>query len=58
LVKPDRNLVRILTRKVVRRGIFRSPQELVERLTNFIQAYNQEDRPFEWSYTGNPPAAL
>jgi len=27
----------ILTRKVVRRGIFKSRQELVERLTSFIE---------------------
>lgn len=47
----------ILTRKVVRRGIFKSREELVERLMNFIQAYNQEARPFEWAYTGNPLAA-
>jgi putative transposase len=47
----------ILTRKVVRRGIFKSRSELVERLMNFIQAYNQEARPFEWTYTGNPLAA-
>ena len=47
----------ILTRKVVRRGIFKSRQELVDRLMNFIKAYNQEARPFEWTYTGNPLAA-
>jgi len=47
----------ILTRKVVRRGIFKSRQELVDRLMNFIQAYNQEARPFEWTYTGSPLAA-
>jgi transposase len=47
----------ILTRKVVRRGIFKSREELVERLMNFIQAYNLEARPFEWTYTGNPLAA-
>jgi hypothetical protein len=47
----------IFTRKVVRRGIFKSRQELGERLMNFIQAYNQEARPFEWTYTGNPLAA-
>jgi transposase len=47
----------ILTRKVVRRGIFRSREELVDRLMNFIKAYNQEARPFEWTYTGNPLAA-
>jgi transposase len=47
----------ILTRKVVRRGIFKSRDELVERLMNFIDAYNTEARPFEWTYTGNPLAA-
>jgi transposase len=47
----------ILTRKVVRRGIFKSRKELVERLLNFIQAYNEEARPFQWTYTGNPMAA-
>lgn len=47
----------ILTCKVVRRGIFKSRQELVERLMSFIEAYNKEARPFEWTYTGNPLAA-
>jgi putative transposase len=47
----------ILTRKVVRRGIFKSRDELVERLMNFVEAYNKEARPFEWTYTGNPLAA-
>lgn len=47
----------ILTRKVVRRGIFKSRDELIERLMNFIAAYNQQARPFEWTYTGNPLAA-
>jgi len=47
----------ILTRKIVRRGIFRSRQELVERLMNFIAAYNKEARPFQWTYTGSPLAA-
>jgi len=47
----------ILTRRVVRRGIFKSRQELVDRLLSFIKTYNQEARPFEWTYTGNPLAA-
>ena len=47
----------ILTRKIVRRGIFKSRQELVERLMNFIATYNQEARPFQWTYTGSPLAA-
>ena len=47
----------ILTRKVIRRGIFKSREELVERLLNFIEAYNEQARPFEWTYTGSPLAA-
>ena len=44
----------ILTRKVVRRGIFKSKQELVNKLLDFIETYNKEARPFQWTYTGNP----
>jgi transposase len=47
----------ILTRKVVRRGIFKSREELVAKLMDFIEAYNKQARPFEWTYTGNPLAA-
>lgn len=47
----------ILTRKVVRRGIFSSRQELVAKMMSFIESYNQEARPFAWTYTGNPLAA-
>lgn len=47
----------ILTRKVVRRGIFKSREELVERLMRFIEIYNKDARPFEWTYSGNPMAA-
>jgi transposase len=47
----------ILTRKIVRRGIFKSRAELVARIIAFIEAYNQEARPFQWTYTGNPLAA-
>lgn len=46
----------ILTRKVIRRGIFKSRQELVQRLMAFIAAYNAEARPFQWTYSGNPLA--
>ena len=47
----------ILTRKVVKRGIFKSRDELVAKLMSFIEAYNREARPFQWTYTGNPLAA-
>src|SRR5688572_29005072 len=47
----------ILTRKVVRRGIFKSRDELVTRLMIFFEAYNQQARPFEWTYKGTPLTA-
>jgi transposase len=47
----------ILTRKVVRRGIFRSKSELIRKLMEFIESYNKDARPFEWTYTGKPLAA-
>ena len=46
----------ILTRKVVRRGIFKSRQELVHRLLTFIDSYNSDARPFQWTYSGDPLA--
>ena len=46
----------ILTRKVIRRGIFKSRQELAQRLMAFIESYNAEARPFQWTYSGNPLA--
>jgi transposase len=47
----------ILTRKIVRRGIFKSRDDLVERLMKFIENYNKDARPFTWTYSGNPLAA-
>ena len=47
----------ILTRKMVRRGIFKSREELVKKLMDFIAVYNKEARPFQWTYTGNPLVA-
>lgn len=39
----------ILTRKVVRRGIFKSRRELVQRLMTFIESCNADARPFQWT---------
>jgi hypothetical protein len=46
----------ILTRKVVRRGIF-TRDKLVTRLMIFFEAYNQQTQAFEWTYKGKPLAA-
>jgi putative transposase len=47
----------ILTRKPMRRGVFASRQELVAKIMSFVASYNQEARPFVWTYTGSPFAA-
>ena len=47
----------ILSRQVVRRGIFASRADLVAKLMAFIRAYNNRARPFAWTYTGSPLAA-
>lgn len=44
----------ILSRKVLKRGIFNSREELVKTVMNFIEQYNKEAKPFKWTYTGDP----
>lgn len=45
----------ILARKVIRRGSFKSKQELAERLMQFIQYFNAVlSKPFKWNYGGKP----
>ena len=48
----------ILSRKVLRRGSFRSTDELRERILAFIEYFNATmAKPFKWTYTGRPLAA-
>jgi hypothetical protein len=43
----------IVSRRVMRRGNFKSLQDLNERLTDFISYFNRTfAKPFEWNYTG------
>ncbi len=45
----------VLSRRVLRRGEFRSPEELAERIRSFIAYYNRHlAYPYEWTYTGKP----
>ena len=44
----------ILMRRVLKRGTFRSVEELGERILAFIAYYNQTAKPFRWTYTGRP----
>jgi len=44
----------ILSRKVLKRGIFNSREQLVETVMKFVEQYNKEAKPFRWTYTGLP----
>jgi hypothetical protein len=44
----------ILTRRLLKRGEFRSVEELVAKVMAFIADYNQTATPFRWTYGGRP----
>lgn len=47
----------ILGRKILKRGVFNSKEELVARLMAFIDEYNRTAKPFRWTHTGDPLVA-
>ena len=48
----------ILTRKVIRRGSFSSPEDLAAKIERFIDYFNATmAKPFRWTYRGKPLAA-
>jgi hypothetical protein len=48
----------ILSRDVVRGGVWNSKKELVQNIMLYIKRYNEEGAaPFKWTYTGKPCAA-
>ena len=44
----------ILARRLLKRGEFRSVQELVGKVMAFIGDYNRTATPFRWTYDGRP----
>lgn len=44
----------VFGRKVLKRGVFASKEELIERTIAFIEKYNEDAKPFRWTYTGDP----
>lgn len=46
----------ILSRRIIRRGVFTSTGELVDRIIQFIEHYNNTAQAFEWTYSGKPLA--
>lgn len=47
----------ILTRRLLRRGIFTSKADLKAQLLAFIERYNPAAQPFAWTYQGKPLSA-
>lgn len=41
----------IITQKAIRRGTFRSVKDLINKITLFVDQYNQHSRPFMWRAT-------
>jgi transposase len=44
----------IMSRKVLKQGVFKSVKELIQRIEFFIKNYNETAKPFAWTYTGHP----
>lgn len=44
----------ILSRRVLRRGVFTSKADLKAKLLTFIDHYNPTAKPFAWTYAGKP----
>ena len=45
----------VIMRKVMRRGSFRSTQDLHDNLMRFISYFNEVfAKPFRWTFTGRP----
>jgi transposase len=44
----------IMSRKVLKQGIFKSVKDLVKKIKDFIKLYNSDCQPFAWTYTGDP----
>jgi putative transposase len=45
----------ILTKDVIKGGIWKSSSQLAEQLMEYVKTYNEtRAKPFEWTYTGKP----
>lgn len=45
----------ILTKDVVKGGIWQSSEQLANQLIEYVKTYNEtRAKPFQWTYTGNP----
>ncbi len=47
----------ILTKDVLKGGIWKSRKQLIDQLMKYVKTYNEERaKPFKWTYTGQPLA--
>ena len=44
----------IMSRRVLKQGVFKSVKDLINKIEQFIKTYNQSAEPFAWTYTGYP----
>lgn len=44
----------IYARKIIKRGVFSSKDDLVAKTIEYIELYNKNAQPFRWTYTGDP----
>ena len=43
----------LITQQAIRRGSFKSVKELIARINQFVQHYNQNSKPFAWTATAD-----
>jgi putative transposase len=43
----------IITQRAIRRGVFRSVRQLIEKIEDFVEHYNHQSRPFVWVATAD-----
>jgi len=43
----------IITRKMIRRGSFRSTKQLAQKIDQFVNTYNRKSKPFMWTATAD-----
>lgn len=43
----------LITQQAIRRGSFRSVEELIKKIDSFVQHYNRSHRPFAWTATAD-----
>jgi len=43
----------IITQRAIRRGVFRSVRQLIQKIEGFVEHYNRQSRPFVWVATAD-----